>query len=228
MTDGNDGKQGIGSFLRAEAAGMARVFLRAGGFTAMAASALLFLWFLYALYVAGSGTGPSPGALPAVVAFGLALFYGGCAGVAVGLFAALWRLFGGWLLLPLFVTPLLVLGAFWLASGWLSGEARDILDAILAAARSHGTRYTEASLGGLRVAHAGGGPLMLILLAIALPFILADALAILFHPTVLWQFAQFVLATGFVGSVASALAALLCLPPLLVSLVRRARRRYQT
>lgn len=152
--------------------------------------------------------------------------YGAPLGLACGVIALMRRLFGAWFLLPLVITPLAVLGAFWLAAGPLGESAGELLDALVVSARHHGLEHTRSALEGGRVAHAGG-PVALLVLAFALPFLLADALVILFDAAVLVELGGFVLgitATFVAGVLASGV---LTLPPLVFAFVRRLRARYR-
>jgi hypothetical protein len=210
------------AFLRLEILNLLRYFFAGFWKSTAVLWALLTLLLCYILFFRRSGSAPPAGPIDAVFAAGLALFYAGCTGLLIGVFVAAWRLFGAWVVLPLIVTPLLTSLTFYFGSGWLAAEGRDVIAALVTAAGDH-----KSYIDGLRLGHAGGGAAAIVLLPIILPLLLADALAILFSPIVLWQFVQLLLVAALLLFTGLLLALLLCGPFLLLSLIRRARSRYK-
>ncbi len=217
----------FGRFARDEFRGLAATVGRASGRAWLVVTSLLAIAYIVGT-LGGGGAGSSVSAPGRVVlAVMLAAYYGTCAGLFAGLVAGLWRLFGRWALVPIVLVPAAVLGVLALAARPLFGEARDVVDAILVAAKAHHFTMTDRAMGILAGGRGGGGPLLGVLLTLALPFLLLDLISLLLEPAVLWQFAQFVALTALFAAVAAALALVVTAGPLLYGLITRLRRRYQ-
>jgi len=157
---------------------------------------------------------------------GMSLFYGAYGGLVAAVGAGLWRLFGGWMFLPVGVTLAVFLGLGWLFEGVVTHQTEDLLGALSVSARQHGIPNTVSMMSGARVAHAGG-PIAALLLMLLLPFLLMDAIVILMDPSVLWQLALLAMLVGGLFVLATVLTLAICIPVLGWSLVKRVRARHQ-
>lgn len=217
----------FGQFARSEVRGLLAVVGRAAGWAWLAVALPSFVYFTVGT-LTGGGAG-SPVSAPGRVALALVLsaYYGTCAALFVGLVAALFRLFGRWALVPVVTVPAAVLGVLWLLARPLLGEGADVVDAFRVALKGHDFKLSGMALLALGGPHGGGGPLLGVLLLIALPFLLADLVTILFEPPVLWQFVQFLALTGLTVALAALAALVVTAGPLLYGFVTRLRRRYR-
>lgn len=157
---------------------------------------------------------------------GMSLFYGAYGGLVAAVVAGLWRLFGGWMFLPVGVTLAVFLGLGWLFEGVVTHQMEDLRGALVVSGHQHGFPNTMEALSGARVAHAGG-PIAALLLLLLLPFLLMDAIVILLDPSVLWQLALLAMLVGGLFVLASLLTLAICIPVLGWSLVKRVRVRHQ-
>jgi hypothetical protein len=130
------------------------------------------------------------------------------------------------MIFPLIVIPLSIGFTFWLASGWLHGEALSVLKALEESAETHGLPETSAALGGMRGgAHAG--PVALIFLVLVIPFFLVDAFHILVDATFLLQLLYFFLSVALVVLVGAVPASLVSALVLAIAFVKRLYARYR-
>lgn len=164
--------------------------------------------------------------LAILVYAGMSLFYGAYGGLVAAVGAGLWRLFGGWMFLPVGVTLAVFLGLGWLFEGVVTHQMEDLLGALVASGQQHGFPNTLAVLSGPGMAHAGG-PIAAVLLLLLLPFLLADAIVILMEPSVLWQLVLLAMLVGGLFVLATMLTLAICIPVLGWSLVKRVRARHQ-
>ena len=105
-------------------------------------------------------------------------------------------------------------------------QIEDLLAALAVSGHQHGFPNTLAVLSGARVAHAGG-PIAGLLLLLALPFLLMDAVVILLDPSVLWQLALLAMLVGGLFVLAAMITLGICIPVLGWSLVKRVRARHR-
>jgi hypothetical protein len=221
---------GLRQLLAAELRGLVRTCFRAFWMTTLCFAVPCFLYFVVS-YVRGyqerqEPLTPGMLALALVVYAGMALVYGGQGGLAAAVISGLWRLFGGWMFLPVGVTLAVFLGLGWLFEGVVGQQLEELVTSLVVSGGQHGFPNTAAVLSGFRVAHAGG-PIVALLLLLALPFLLMDAIVILLSPLVLWDLALLALLVGALFLLATTLTLGICLPVLGWSLVKRVRARHR-
>lgn len=223
---------GLRQLLAAELRGLIRTCFRVFWKATLAFAVPGFLYFT-ATFLSGylgedrqEPVEPGMVVLAILVYAGMSLFYGAYGGLVAAVGAGLWRLFGGWMFLPVGVTLAVFLGLGWLFEGVVTQQMEDLLGALVVSGQQHGFPNTMAALSGARVAHAGG-PIAALLLLLALPFLLMDAIVILLAPSVLWQIVLLAMLVGGLFVLATVLTLAICLPVLGWSLVKRVRARHQ-
>jgi len=224
--------RGLRQLLITEVRGLVRTCFRAFWMTTLFFAVPGFLYFtLTVLRGQPGGAGHEPldagtRVTALLVYAGMSLFYGAHGGLVAAVLAGLWRLFGGWMFLPVGVTLAVFLGLGWLSEGLLSHQVDNLQAAITLVRQQQGFPETGVALSGARVAHAGG-PIVALLLLITLPFLLAEAIVILLAPKVLWELALLAVLVGGLFLLATVLTLVISLPVLGWSLVKRVRARHQ-
>jgi hypothetical protein len=219
--------RGLRQLLVIELLGLLRTCFRAFWRSTLLLAAPGFLYFM-ATFLRNRHEPLTPGmGVTAVLVYaGMSLFYGAHGGLVAAVAAGLWRLFGGWMFLPVGVTLAVFLGLGWLFEGPVSQQMENLQAAIRLADQQNGFSNTGVALSGARVAH-GGGPFVALLLLIELPFLLAEAITLLLEPQVLWELALLAVWVGALFLLATVLTLSICLPVLGWSLVKRVRARHR-
>jgi hypothetical protein len=217
--------------LVAEVRGLVRMCLRVFWRTTLLLAVPGFLYFMSTL-LRGQGSGDRNEPLGAgmlvtalLVYGGVALLYGACGGLVVAGLAGLWRLFGGWMFLPVGVALAVFLGLSWLSEGLFSQQVDNLQAAITHVRQQEGFPDTGVAMAGARVADAG--PLVVLLLLFILPFLLVEATIVLLSPKVLWELALLAVMVGGLFLLTTVLTLVISLPVLGWSLVKRVRARHR-
>lgn len=224
MTPGID-RTAVITFLREEARGLWGAFWRVFWKVTLVAALLLVIMGL--LGSRGGATQPEESFATQLFAYtAVGIYFGAILGAVVGLFSALWRLFGPSLLAVLVVAPILIVVVLWLFHGPIASSAIHFLDSVIASARQENLRQTTQAAEGMRLSCGGGaiGVLFLVLLA---PFVIADIGAILADSNVLWAFLKFAGIMALTFTTATTIAFLFACPVLILAMLRRGRRRFQ-
>jgi uncharacterized membrane protein YciS (DUF1049 family) len=222
----------IVQLLRAELTGLARTCFRAFLRTTLIVAVPIFFLAVRQYFSEGEGGGAGEVAIALAVYAAMSLFYAAHAGLVAAVLAGAWRLFGMWMFFPVVASIAILLGLVWLFDGVLSQQFMDIVSAARDVAHANasttgaGALVSDPGLGRFAV-HAGGGAVGLLLLVLYLPLLLIAVLSIATNPEVLIQFAQFLALVGVLFVLATFLSVVVCAPPLLWSLVSRARARQQ-
>ena len=219
-------------FFLSELKALLRVFFKAFWKGALATTAIIFVLLTVLVWTSdrsGESTGRSgfgDAVVQLLVILGFAVWYGLMLGVVTGAVRSLWHLCGRWIVFPLIVIPLSIVLTFWVASGWLHGEAVSVLTALKQSAENHGLPETSSALGGMKGgAHAG--PVAVIFIVLLLPFFLVDAFHILVDTSFLLQLLYFFLCFALVVLAGSVPAS--CVSGLILSIafIKRLYARYR-
>lgn len=213
------------TFLRQEARGLGRAFWGLFWKVTLALALLVVVGGLLGSRGAGGSAQEDSLFIQLVAYVAVGLYFGAIAGATVGLFAALWRLFGPSLLLVLLVAPALVLLVLSLFHGPISSSAIHFLDSVIASAQREGLQHTVQASEGMRLS-CGGGAIAVLFLVLLAPFLLADIGFILADASVLWAFLKFAGVMALTFAAATAVAFLFACPVLVFSLIRRGRQRF--
>ncbi len=220
------------SFFKNEAKGLASSFWTPFWRTTLIAALILGTWLVCRMWTSppeanGAAVPASFGTylIEGVLIYGFALVYAAPVGILVGSFAASWRLFGGWTLLPVFLFPLILWGFFWLAGDFLLAQGRDIPEALNAAFQARGLPMTS----GLFRSGAGGavhaGPVAVVLLILLIPPLVIDSMHLLLDPAVLGQLFEFLLSLSLVALAGLFLSTLISSIFLIRAFVKRLKAR---
>jgi hypothetical protein len=204
---------------RAEASFLWRTFYGPAKRTFWIVGGLMLAWVL--VVIVSGDAGEFDGAADVIawvlVAIGYSAYVGVCFGIAVGIVVVVWRTVGAWSFVPIVLVPACIALSLWAFSGLLQGQAVAFLDALRTAADEH--EWAVAALGPA----ARVGPVILV---IAAPLLLADVIALLIDPGVLWAFALLALEVFAALAVGALPALAVSFVLLLVAYVRRFRARH--
>ncbi|HEX8822178.1 MAG TPA: hypothetical protein VF794_19790 [Archangium sp.] len=200
--------RGIGQLLKAEALGLLRTCWRAFWCTTLIIAAPI------ALYCLHSPSATRPG--DDLAGLGISLFLGALVGLVAAVLMGLWRLFGGWMVVPMIVTPLVFMGLGWLFSGLVDWQTDNFWRIVA----QHPLHHSARDFMG-----TPSGPGGIFFVVMALPLLLVNAIFILLTPKVLLHLALLVLIVGSLILLSALLTLVLCLPVLGWSMVKRIQSR---
>ena len=213
---------GIGQLLKAEARGLLRTCWRAFWRTTLVVATPLAPYLIFCLFTDEGEKTVGTLLVGIPICMGVALFQAVPVGLVGAALVGMWRLFGGWMFLPVVLAPLVLVGVGWLFSGLVHFQ----MDNFWQAASEEARRQLDQSsfLNGVRA--PGGALFAAILLVLLVPFVLITTLSVLFAPKVLLHLFLLLLLVGGLFLLAMLLTLTLCLPVLGWSLVKRIRARH--
>jgi hypothetical protein len=194
--------------LKVEALGLLRTCWRAFGYTTLLSAAPIALRCVQGLHDARPGD--------YLASIGLSLFLGAMVGLVAAVFVGLWRLFGGWMVVPMIVTPLVFMGLGWLFSGLVDWQTDNFWRVV------HEHPLYQS---GQEFMNTPSGPGGILVVFVALPVLLVNALLILLTPKVLLHLALLLLIVASLILLSTLLTLGLCVPVLGWSMVKRIQSR---
>jgi hypothetical protein len=215
----------IGAFLREEVRGLGRAFWRLFWKATLIVTVLMTIAGLIGSRGASTASAQDSLFIQIIAYVAVGLYFGAFAGAAVGLFAALWRLFGASLMVVLVIAPVLVVLVLWLFHEPVAASAIHFLENVAASAGREGLQQTVQAAEGMRLS-CGGGAIGVLFLVLISPWLLADIGLILADAGVLWSFLKFAGTMALMLVAATSTAFLFACPVLVFALIRRGRRRF--
>src|SRR5687768_13850208 len=123
-----------------------------------------------------------------LIMIGISIVYSIPIAITAGFLRIIWRQCGIMTLIPVIIIPITTILILYLFSEYLIGEAKEVLVALASSAKTNGLQTTSKAIGG--GVHAG--PLAIIILVLALPFLLIDIIVIFTDSNFLLQFLWFI------------------------------------